>query len=167
MPCLRVAVHVGVGEPGLEIVQIDVGEHPITGTPDQQGRHITEVGEPIGHGIEHRRRRMVGFERDVRNELTDGLSTIRRVVRRQIAATDLGGGPRVRQLEHAPQERRGLDRDLPQPQRPAGVSDQGRRRRLRRLVHRRVREYQTDDVEGVVLAWTCCNQPKETGPPQS
>ena len=151
MPCLRVAVHVGVGEPGLEIVQIDVGEHPITGTPDQQGRHITEVGEPIGHGIEHRRRRMVGFERDVRNELTDGLSTIRRVVRRQIAATDLGGGPRVRQLEHAPQERRGLDRDLPQPQRPAGVSDQGRRRRLRRLVHRRVREYQTDDVEGVVL----------------
>ena len=54
MPRLRVAVHVGVGEPGLKIVQIDVGEHP--GTPDQQGRHITEVGEPIGHGIECRRR---------------------------------------------------------------------------------------------------------------
>ena len=90
------AVHVGVGEPSLEIMQIDVGEHPIPGTPDQQGRHITEVGEPSGHGIEHRRRRMVGFERNVRNELADGLSTIRRVVGRQIAATDLGGGPRVR-----------------------------------------------------------------------
>lgn len=94
---------------------------------------------------------MVGFERDVRNELANGLSAIRRVVRRQIAATDLGGGPRIRQLEHAPQERRGLDRDLPQPQRPSGVSDQGRRRRLRRLMHCRVRENQTYDVEAVVV----------------
>ena len=83
-------MHVGVGESALEVVEVEVGEDEVGRAPQQQDRHVGEIVETGRDRVEGVRARVLGFERDVGDELADRLPTCRGPVRSQEARPDRG-----------------------------------------------------------------------------
>ena len=55
VPGALVAVHVGLRQPGEEVVEVAVGEHRVPGAPQQQHRHVQRP-DPLGDRRRGRRR---------------------------------------------------------------------------------------------------------------
>ena len=121
-----VAMHLSVGESGLEVVQVDVGEHPVARPPDEQRRNAMQVGEPGGHIVEAACGRVVGLERNVFHELGDRPATVGGAIGGEVAAADRRWRSRVRQLEHAAKEGGGVDGRTRQQPGAASVADKRR-----------------------------------------
>ncbi len=126
-----VAVHVGVREPVQQIGEIGVGEHRIPRPPQQEDRDLAELREPGDHRLQARPARVVGFERDVGDEVPDRPPPVRRAVRRSQGRTHLGRQCRPRHRAGAPDEGGRGHADGAAQQLGAGQPDQSRSVRSR------------------------------------
>ncbi len=100
----RIPVDVGVGEAGFEVVQVQVGEHTVGGTPQEERRDVPQVGQVVRDPVERRGAGVLRFERDVRDELADRGAATGGAIRRQEPGPDIGGRALVGDLEGAANE---------------------------------------------------------------
>ncbi len=144
------AVHVGVRKPRVQVTQVQVGEHGIGRSPQQERRDVGECRNARHDALERRRARMRSGQRNVVDERADRSPTRRRTVRRvvRVAYRVRQRGPR--QPQRGLDEARRAHADVLEHAGQACQPDQRGRRRARGLVHRRVRQHDARDVRAML-----------------
>ena len=156
---VRVAVDVGVREPAFEVVQVEIGEHLVLRTPQQQRRYVPKQLQIGGDAIQRGGARMIGVERDVGHELGDRGPPGRGEVGRQKASPDVGGRALIGHLERTADERRRAHRDVLEHRPRTRQADQARGRRSSRLVHGRVHQHHAHELFEMTLRPTERDRP--------
>lgn len=143
------AVHVGLRQPGGEVVEVALEEHRVARPPEEQGGDL-QRSDPGSDAVEFDRARVGRVDGDVRDEPTDRTPSGSTAVGRPVG---VGGGPvelRVRDRQGGLDERRGDDRGSPEQLRAERQTERSRDRGVRALVHGGVAGRHRDDEVRVV-----------------